>query len=203
MTDENDEYPSFKLGFLTIKLGAIINSLAFVAGLSIAFIVLGFGAGILGSILYSPWVTTIGGAFIVLLGLQQIGIIKLPDFFNIKGIRIQNRGVGIIKVFLTGLAFSLGWTPCVGPILGAVLVTSASSGQAFYGGLLMLMYSLGLALPFIVLAIASGSLLAHFSKMEKHLETIKKVGGVILVLMGIALMSNQLTTISIWLEHIF
>lgn len=202
MTDENGDYPSFKLGILTVKVGALINTLAFVAGLSVAFIILGFGAGVLGGVIYSPWVTTIGGAFIVLLGLQQLDLLKLPSFINIKAIRIKNKGVGIVKIFLTGLAFSLGWTPCVGPILGAVLLTSATSGQALYGGLLMTVYALGLALPFIVMAIASGTLLTHFSKMEKHLGTIKKIGGVLIVLMGLALMTNQMTTISAWLEEL-
>ncbi len=203
MTDQSGDYRSYKIGFITIKIGAILNSLAFVAGLSAAFIILGFGAGILGSVLYSPWITTVGGAFIVLLGLQQLELFKLPSFINFKAIRIKNKGVGIIKVFLTGLAFSLGWTPCVGPILGAVLLTSATSGQALYGGFLMAIYALGLALPFMVLAIASGSLMAHFSKMEKYLGAIKKIGGVIIVLMGLALMTNQLITVSAWLEHIF
>lgn len=202
MTDENGDYPSFKLGILTVKVGALINTLAFVAGLSVAFIILGFGAGVLGGVIYSPWVTTIGGAFIVLLGLQQLDLLKLPSFINIKAIRIKNKGVGIVKIFLTGLAFSLGWTPCVGPILGAVLLTSATSGQALYGGFLMTVYALGLALPFIVMAIASGTLLTHFSKMEKHLGTIKKIGGVLIVLMGLALMTNQMTTISAWLEEL-
>ncbi len=202
MTDEDGEYPSFKLGFITIKMGALINTLAFVGGLSTAFIILGFGAGILGGVIYSPWITTVGGAFIVLLGLQQLELLKIPSFINIKAIRIKNKGVGVVKIFLTGLAFSLGWTPCVGPILGAVLLTSATSGKALYGGLLMMVYALGLALPFIIMAIASGTLMAHFSKMEKHLATIKKIGGVLIVLMGLALMSNQLTTITVWLENL-
>lgn len=202
MTDEDGDYPSYKLGPLTIKIGALINTLAFVAGLSMAFVILGFGAGVLGSVIYSPWITTIGGAFIVLLGLRQLDLIKLPSLFNIKAVRIKNKGVGVIKVFLTGLAFSLGWTPCVGPILGAVLLTSATSGQALYGGFLMLTYSLGLALPFIIMAIASGTMMTHFTKMEKYLPKIKKIGGVLIVLMGLALMSNQLGTISAFLEGI-
>lgn len=203
MTDQSGDYRSYKIGFLTIKVGAVINTLAFVAGLSVAFIILGFGAGALGSVLYSPWITTIGGAFIVLLGLQQLELLKLPAFINIKAVRIKHKGVGVVKVFLTGLAFSLGWTPCVGPILGAVLLTSATSGQALYGGFLMMVYALGLALPFMILAIASGSLMAHFSKMEKYLGAIKKVGGVIIVLMGIALMTNQLITVSARLDQLF
>ncbi len=82
MTDEDGDYPSYKLGPVTIKIGALINTLAFVAGLSMAFVILGFGAGILGSVIYSPWITTIGGAFIVLLGLRQLDLIKLPSLFN-------------------------------------------------------------------------------------------------------------------------
>ncbi len=198
MTDENEDFKSYKIGILTIKLGAILNSLAFVLGLSVAFIILGFGAGILGDIIHSSWVTLIGGGFIVLLGLEQMEILKLPKFFTIKSIRIKNRGVGLVKTFLTGLAFSLGWTPCVGPILGAVLLSAASTGQAFYGGLMMMVYALGLAIPFVILAIASGSLMTYFDKMEKHLIMIKKVGGVFIVIMGLVLMSNKLGSISTW-----
>ncbi len=203
MTENTENYAKFKLGILNINLGTIVNTLAFVFGLSTSFVVLGFGAGILGDLLYSPYITTVGGVFIVILGFHQLEVFKLPKLFNIGSIEFKSNKVGIVKNFLMGLAFSLGWTPCVGPILGAVLVTAASSGQALYGGFMMIVYALGLAIPFLIMAIASGSLIRHLSKLNKHLGTIKKIGGLIIVIMGLALMTNQLASISAYIERLF
>ncbi len=203
MTEDTEKYPKFNIGILKINLGTIVNTLAFVLGLSSAFVILGFGAGILGDLIYSPYTTIIGGAFIVVLGLHQLEIFKLPKLLKISSIEFKSNKLGIVKNFLMGLAFSLGWTPCVGPILGAVLLTAATSGQALYGGFMMIVYALGLAIPFLVMAIASGTLIGHLSKLNKHLGTIKKIGGVLIVLMGLALMANQLASISAYIEQIF
>jgi cytochrome c-type biogenesis protein len=101
-----------------------------------------------------------------------------------------------------GMTFSFGWTPCVGPVLGAVLLTSASAGQAMYGGFLMLIYSIGLMIPFLIMAVASSIVLAQFEKLEKHLTLIKRIGGALIVLMGVLLMTNQLTAFSVFFENL-
>ena len=103
---------------------------------------------------------------------------------------------GIFGIFLLGFSFSFGWTPCIGPILAAVLGISASGGQALYGVWLMIIYSLGLMIPFLIIAIFSDGLLRHVKKLNMHLEKIKIAGGIIIILMGILLMNNSLNVIT-------
>ena len=102
----------------------------------------------------------------------------------------------ILGTFLLGFSFSFGWTPCIGPILATVLGISATSGQAFYGLWLMFIYSLGLMLPFLIIAIFSNTLLLRVKGLNKYLEKIKIVGGVIIILMGILLMNNNINVVA-------
>ncbi len=104
---------------------------------------------------------------------------------------------GAFGVFLLGFAFSFGWTPCVGPILAAILTLSAGSGSALYAGFLMFLYSLGLAIPFVVISIFSSTILGKIRGLNKHLNKIKFVGGLIIVIMGILLMTGNLNLLII------
>lgn len=177
MTDESNEYKKIKIGKLEINIGAIIKTMAFVLGLSTSFVILGFGAGIFGNFINNKWVILIAGFLVFILGIHQMDIIHLNIFNKMNGIRIKNNKKKALGSYLMGISFSLGWTPCVGPVLAAVLVTSASSGTQFYGAFLMLIYSLGLMIPFLVMAIASLSIMNKFKFFEKHLITIKRIGG--------------------------
>ncbi len=105
--------------------------------------------------------------------------------------------------YLLGITFSFGWTPCVGPVLGAIIVVSAGGGSPFYGMWLMMIYAIGLMIPFLVMALLSDYLIQKFLKIEKYLGTIKKVGGVLIVLMGIFLMTDSLNVITVFLEKLF
>lgn len=203
LTDEDGEYKKLKLGKFRINVGGIFKTMTFVLGLSTSFVILGFGAGALGSIIYSDWILTIGGILVILLGIHQMDIVKLPGLGNYKLFSFKNTKTKALGTFLMGVTFSLGWTPCVGPILGAVLVTSASAGQTYYGGFLMLVYSIGLMVPFLIMAVASGLILAQFEKIEKHLLLVKRIGGALIVLMGILLMTDQLTNITVFFEKLF
>ncbi len=203
LTDEEGEYGKRKIGKLEINIGAIIKTVTFVLGLSTSFVILGFGAGFLGKAINSRWILVGAGFLVTILGIHQMDIIKIKSLDKVKGIQIKNTKTKALGTYLMGISFSLGWTPCVGPVLGAVLVTSASSGQEFYGAFLMLVYSIGLMIPFLVMAIASGVLLAKMTFLEKHLTTIKRVGGALVAIMGIILMSNQLTTLTVFVENLF
>ena len=193
--DENQEKYIKKLGKLNINLIIIAKTLVFVGGISTSFIILGFGAGSLGTLINSKLFITFCGLVIIILGIHQTGLIHL------KGLDRERRFIlksdnGILGIFLLGFSFSFGWTPCIGPILAAVLGISATGGQALYGVWLMIIYSLGLMIPFLVIAIFSDGLLRHVKKLNKHLEKIKIVGGIIIILMGILLMNNSLNLIT-------
>lgn len=175
------------------RLRAVIRTLLFVLGLSVSFVIMGFGAGALGKVLYSNTFLYVAGAIVILLGLYQMGLFKLKFLNRQAKINVKaNKNTGFLSVFLLGLVFSFGWTPCVGPILAAVLSLTAGSGSAAYGGLMMFVYSLGLAIPFVVISLFSSTLLTKIKGLNKHLDKIKIIGGIIIVLMGILLMTGNL-----------
>ncbi len=181
-----------------------VKTLLFVGGLSTSFILLGFGAGALGKYINGRGFSIVTGLIVVVLGLHQMGVFHLKALDQYKVFTFKKTSKNeFVSTYLLGLAFSFGWTPCVGPVLGAVLVVSAGGGQALYGGFMMMIYSLGLAIPFLIVAILSKFILDKLHKVDKYLPTIKKVGGVLIVLMGLLLMTENLTTLTIWFEKLF
>ncbi len=176
-----------------VNLHLIFKTIIFVFGLSTSFVILGFGAGFLGAFINTDWFIAICGAVVVLLGLHQIGLLKIAVLHKETKVRLSRSDKrDLLGTYLLGLTFSMGWTPCIGPILGAVLGLSASEGQATYGALMMFFYALGLLIPFLLLAIFSDFLLRHVKKLNKHTEKIKVIGGLIIIFMGIVLMTNNL-----------
>ena len=173
----------------------LVKTLCFIAGLSTVFLILGYGAGALGQVLYAPWFRYLLGGIVILLGIHQMDVINLRQLQKQKTIQLKkNRERNeFFNAFLIGVTFSFGWTPCVGPVLSSVLAIAASGGNgALQGALLMLVYTLGLALPFLVLALASSWVLQHFAKLKPHMGTLKKIGGTLIILMGILLMLGNL-----------
>ena len=169
----------------------LVKTLCFIAGLSTVFLILGYGAGALGQVLYAPWFRYLLGGIVILLGIHQMEVINLRQ---LKKNRERNE---FFNAFLIGVTFSFGWTPCVGPVLSSVLAIAASGGDgALQGALLMLVYTLGLALPFLLLALASSWVLQHFAKLKPHMGTLKKIGGALIILMGILLMLGNLNSLA-------
>lgn len=185
--------------FAFINKRLIFQTLVFVIGLSTAFVLLGFGAGAIGKLLNNRIVLYVSGAIVIILGLHQIGLFKIGFLERTKKVEVEKsfKG-GVLGAYLLGLTFSLGWTPCVGPVLATVLGLASGNGSAVYGGFLMMIYSAGLALPFILISLFAGFFLAKFKKLNKHLGKIRVVGGILIVIMGILLMTNSLNAISAW-----
>lgn len=190
-------------GEKTIQLAPIVKTLLFVAGLSTTFMTLGFGFGVLGSFINSSLFSILSGTLVIALGVHQMGIFQLPGLSKYRVLNIKkSREADFLGAYVLGLTFSFAWTPCVGPVLGAVLVVSADGGQAFYGAFLMGLYAIGLMIPFLIMAVFSTVLLEKVQKLEAHLDTIKKVGGFLIVLMGILLITNQLNVITAWMDKL-
>lgn len=201
-TEEQQQTESTSF-FKKLFKGPMLKALVFVAGLSTSFILLGFGAGALGSLLYSRNFLIICGAIVIALGIHQTGLIKLKFLYREKKLNIKRSNrADVLGAYLLGFTFSFGWTPCVGPVLGAVLGLSASEGSAMYGGILMLVYSIGLMIPFLLVALFSDYFLKRIKGLYKHMNKIKIVGGLLIIAMGILLMTNKLNQIAIWFEKL-
>lgn len=183
----------FHIGKFVIHPKLIFKTIIFVLGISTSFVLLGFGAGALGALINTTTFITVCGAIVVVLGLHQIGIFHIPFLERENKVNLKRSGKrDLIGTYLLGFTFSFGWTPCIGPILGAVLGLSASEGQAGHGAFLMMIYALGMLIPFLILSIFSDVLLQRMKKLNRHLGKIKVAGGVIIVVMGLFLMTNNL-----------
>ena len=153
----------------------------------------------MGKVLYTEWFRYVLGAIVVFLGVHQMELINFKLLQRQKSVQLKkdkNRN-DFYNAFLLGVTFSLGWTPCVGPVLSSVLAIAASGGNgAVQGGFLMLVYTLGLAIPFLILALASSIVLRHFGKIKPYMRLLKKIGGLLIILMGILLMLGNLNVLA-------
>ena len=173
---------------------SIIKTLVFVIGLSTSFVLLGFGAGSIGSFLISKTFRIISGIIVIIFGIIQMEIVKIPFLERTKLVDIKGKeNDSIWGAFLLGFTFSLGWTPCVGPILASILFISSGGGNPYYGVLMMFIYVLGLATPFVILSLSSKYVLTKVSAIKKYLGIIKKIGGLLIIIMGILLHTDKLS----------
>ncbi|HHX04430.1 MAG TPA: cytochrome c biogenesis protein CcdA [Tissierellia bacterium] len=178
---------------------ALLRTLAFVAGLSSVFISLGLGAGFFGAQLQFPWLLRVLGVLVIVLGLQQMGVLRFGFFDRQRNVRIKGASrQDLIGAYLLGLSFSFAWTPCFSPVLGAIIGLSVYQGKMLAGGFYMLIYSLGVMLPFIFFTLFSSIAQERMPFLERHGEKLKVIGGALIVLMGILLLTGQMTRISQW-----
>jgi len=181
----------------------IINSLLFIAGFSAVFIAFGASASLAGQLLltYQDFIRKLGGVLIVVFGLYVMGLIKLKFLMAEKRVHFTSRPAGYIGSFLVGVAFAAGWTPCVGPILGTILVYASTTDSMMTGVKLLSSYSLGIALPLFITALAVDSFLNYFKKIRAYMYSISVVSGVFLVVVGVMLYTNSLTLLTSALER--
>jgi cytochrome c-type biogenesis protein len=161
-----------------------LNSVFFVAGFSLVFMLLVIPANIIGNILlqYQMWIHRIAGIIIIVFGLHIAGVITIPILNIEKKMHVKRRG-GYIGSLILGITFALGWSPCIGPILASIILIASTESMST-GVLLLGMYSLGLAIPFLVTGLAVGHFLAYYRGILKHLDSIMLVAGLILVFVG-------------------
>lgn len=181
----------------------LIGSLFFILGFSLVFILLGASATFIGSFLqkYSVWFRKVGGIIIIIFGLHMIGIINISFLNYQKKINTgQNLSFHLFFTpFLVGFAFAFGWTPCIGPILAAILVYAGTQDTVLKGISLLFLYSLGLGIPFLLTALAVNQFYQLTGKIKKYYHIIELVGGILLILMGVFIFSDNLSNISSYL----
>lgn len=177
-----------------IRYLTITNSLAFIFGFSSVFIALGASSSVVGRFLfeYQEGIRIIGGILVIILGLFVAGFLKLNFLMRDKKIHLSGKPVGYLGTFAVGMTFAAGWTPCIGPILGTILLYASSKASAMYGFKLLAVYSLGLAIPFFVASLAINSFLSYSRKFLKHMKVIMVVSGLLLIIFGIMLLTNRL-----------
>ena len=179
------------------RRAVIINSLAFNAGLSVIFLVLGTTAGLVGAAITSnPWVRIIGGLVIIAFGLQLIGLLKISALYKDTRFFSSDKPRGVFGSAALGIAFAAGWTPCIGPILGGIIGLAATSGGWRSGLVLSAFYSAGLAVPFLLTGLGINQFLSFYKNFRRHLHKVEVVSGVVLILVGLLVMSGQSTLLA-------
>jgi cytochrome c-type biogenesis protein len=173
----------------------LLHSLVFVAGFSIIFVLLGATASLAGSILsqYLNVIRIVGGVLIIIMGVFVMDVVNIPFLQREAKLQLKTRPAGYVGTLLVGMIFGAGWTPCTGPFLGSVLALAMTSETLTSGMALLMTYSLGLGIPFILSAIAISAFLSSFSKLKKHFKAIKITSGIILIIMGVLLLLDKMT----------
>jgi cytochrome c-type biogenesis protein len=176
----------------------LFNSLFFVLGFSVVFIALGASATFVSQFLnnYMHIIGKVAGALIFVLGLHFIGLFKIRWLNYEKRIHMGSKQLGIFGSFFVGFAFAFGWTPCIGPILAGILAIAATEETVTRGIVLLAFYSAGLAVPFLVTAVAFNAFLTVSGKIKKHFRIVEIVGGVFLIIIGFLMFTNSLGYLS-------
>jgi cytochrome c-type biogenesis protein len=183
------------------KRQVIITSLFFILGFSLVFISLGASATYLGQFLMERLTIfgKIAGVLLIIFGLHTIGVFKIPFLLNEARVQANTKPSSMIGAVIVGISFAFGWTPCIGPILSAILLVAAQQESVNQGILLLSVYSLGLAIPFLLTALAINQFFIAFSKIRRHYHTIEIVSGLLMIVIGVLIFTNRFTIIAQWL----
>ena len=172
------------------------NAAGFVLGFTAVFVAMGALAGTLGSFLtkYQLWVNVISGGIVILFGLNYLGVLNLNIFKGMKG-QVKTADMNFLSAFLFGIVFSVGWTPCVGVFLGSALMLASQQGSALVGTVMLLCYSAGLGVPFLVSAVLIDQLKGAFNFIKRNYAVVNKVCGSLLILVGVLMATGLLTKV--------
>lgn len=188
-----------------VRRQTIIHSILFIAGFTFVFVLLGASATFVGSFLQEHMVVIrrVGGILIILFGVHLTGLVPIQMLLGEKRLTIHNKPAGYVGSFLVGVAFSAGWTPCIGPILASILMVATTEDTVYHGILLLLAYSMGLAIPFFLSALAMNRFLAAFNRFKKHIRLFEIVTGLFLIVVGVMVYGNYLTKLSGLVGNLF
>ena len=187
-----------------VRRETITAAILFVLGFSTVFVALGASASVIGAVLraYSGTLAIVAGVGIIIMGLHFLGLTPIAWLMREKRFTVA-KPVGLWGAYLMGLAFAMGWTPCIGPILAAILAVAASQATVAKGAGMLAIYSLGLGIPFLIAALAVEPFAAFLTRFRAHLGLVEKTMGGLLVLTGIAFLTGTVSQASYWLLDTF
>lgn len=185
------------------RKATFMHSMLFVVGFSTIFILLGASASFLGQFLrqYELLIARIGGVIIIVLGLHLAGVFRLTPLMREKRVHLADKPAGYLGTLGVGMAFGAGWTPCIGPILGAILTYGMTQETMWAGVGLLSVYSLGLAVPFLVASLALDWFLQTFKRFRRWIPVVEKASGVLLIFLGVLLLTGQFTVLASYLTR--
>ena len=185
----------------TAKRQVIVTSLFFILGFSLVFVSLGASATFLGQYLMERLTIfgKVAGVLLIIFGLHTIGVFKIPFLLNEARVQANTKPASMIGAVIVGISFAFGWTPCIGPILSAILLVAAQQDSVNQGIVLLSIYSLGLAIPFLLTAIAINQFFVAFKKIRRHYHAIEIVSGLLMIVIGLLIFFNRFTIIAQWL----
>jgi cytochrome c-type biogenesis protein len=181
---------------------ALIHALLFVVGFTIIFVALGATATLAGRLLLAHriWITRIGGLLVIIFGLYLLGAFNLAAFGRERRVHLTDKPLGYLGTVLVGVAFGAGWSPCLGPILGAILTYTATQADLGRGLMLLGTYSLGLAVPFVFAALAVERFLSAFQRVRRHLVWVARASGVLLIIVGLLMVTDYMRILTSYLQ---
>jgi len=181
-----------------VRSRVVLNSVAFIFGFSLVFISLGASASYLGSLFlgYRNVIRFVGGLFVLLVGLYLVGLFKIAALERYLQFNLKDKPAGYLGSVLVGITFAVAWTPCVGPILGAILALASTSGEVGKGVFLLSTYAAGLAFPFFLSALAVDSFFQFSQKFRRYIQPVHVIGGILLIVVGILLLTDTMTLVN-------
>ena len=187
-----------------VRRAIVWNALLFSLGFGLVFTIFGSLAGFAGQFVgqYRDWLARIGGVVVIVFALFLLGVLRLPLASRERLVRLprQFRPGNPVSSMLFGAAFALGWSPCVGPILGSILLLASTSGTVFQGALLLAVFSLGLAVPFLIVASLIGTAATRLPQWSRHLEKISIIGGIFLLILGVVMLLGKF---DVWIAFFY
>jgi cytochrome c-type biogenesis protein len=183
----------------------VLAAIAFVLGFTTVFVALGATASVIGQTIarYFDVLSVVAGIAIIIMGLHFLGLFRIGLFYREARVNVARKPAGLLGAYVMGLAFAFGWTPCVGPVLAAILFIAGAKGSAIQGAGLLAVYSLGIGIPLIIAAFFASRFIRWAAKFRQNLPKVEKIMGGLLVITGILFMTGQMSAISNWLLDTF
>lgn len=183
----------------------ILSAVVFVAGFSTVFVALGATASFIGQTIaqYFGVLSVIAGVIIIIMGLHFLGLFRIGFLYREARVDVRNKPAGFVGAYVMGLAFAFGWTPCVGPVLAAILFIAGAEDTALRGAGLLAVYSFGIGLPFIIAAVFASRFISWANRFKRHMATVEKAMGGLLVITGLLFVTGQMSRIAQWLLDTF